>query len=202
LVRLLTLPDTGWRDNIVQDPDKDRVRAADEPHPFPANKLFATPIPVGQPLSPKEEGLGNAAGRELVGRLRAHLEDDGTYEGVAISPDGTLIAGAGPKDLITLWDAASGTKRGTLLGGVKGVAFTADGQWIIGLGRYQSGLAIWETSTGRLLRNLNTPAREMAVTPDKRLVTLARNGTLALWISPTASSSRNTRRKAPANSTQ
>jgi WD40 repeat protein len=148
------------------------------------NEPFAEKIPVGPPAPAQEKGLDDGVtGRELAGAARPPLAEGNRFDSIHYSPDGTLIAVAGPENFVTLWDVATGKKRGALSAFttyMRDARFTADGQWVVGLDRAGT-VSVWETATGRYLRSIQAKARAFTLTPAKQLVTTADKGRLDLW---------------------
>ena len=119
----------------------------------------------GKVAASSRDGSGRiwevASGRELV---RAESEKSGWAVGVAVSPDGKLLATVhGNAPGVSLYDAVSGVKRHDLLppnGGQPGgythsssVAFTPDGQ-SVAAGVPGVGLVFWDAATGQRGRTL------------------------------------------------
>ncbi len=119
-----------------------------------------------------------ATGRELRSLAFEQGENIAVQDGIAISPDGNLLAaftqnvkgslkGIETKLQITLWETASGRKAQTIkvqssaqpaLGKVieAKLGFSTDGRWLAL--RDSESLKIWETATGRAVSSL-APAR-------------------------------------------
>lgn len=125
---------------------------------------------------------------ERVATLRLSL-DYGQMSSLAISPDGTLLAGGGTIGPVHLWHLPDGTPAGVLDGpGVWALEITPDGRFLLGAG---SGLStgavrIWELPSGRPVADLPYPGvRCLAVTTDSRLVAAgSTDGTVRLWELP------------------
>jgi RNA polymerase sigma factor (sigma-70 family) len=133
-----------------------------------------------------------ATGRELR-RLPGHegLPGWGSLRFVAFSPDGkTLASGVSPSGVVRLWDVSAGKELRKLRSPVRRwlghAAFSPDGK-IVAAAADRHVILLWETATGRLLRQLDggeqlTVAVPIAFAPDGR--TLASGGlgeTLRLW---------------------
>jgi WD40 repeat protein len=102
--------------------------------------------------------------------------------GVAISPDGTLVATASlTDDTIKLWNASDGRFLRTLagsFGGISAVAFTPDSQHLASAGAMPFGSPVsdallWRVSDGAIEMQFHAPSTELhsvAVSPDGALV--------------------------------
>jgi WD40 repeat protein len=90
---------------------------------------------------------------------------------VLYSPDGRWIASGAWDHTIRLWDAATGEACATLQqpGVVWGLAFNAEGNWLVGGGDYGGELLLWDVATGQLRSRMRAPGnrvRGVAVHPD------------------------------------
>jgi WD40 repeat protein len=114
---------------------------------------------------------------------------DGTLASVALSPDGTRVAGgtqAGSR--VLLWDARTGKLERTLdadhRGPVEGLAFSPDGAWLVS-GGTATAVYLWETATGTRRAHLDqhkAGVRAVAFAPDgDRVATAAEGGRIAIW---------------------
>jgi RNA polymerase sigma factor (sigma-70 family) len=135
-----------------------------------------------------------ATGRE-VRRLPGHEGQGpagfGSLRYVAFSPEGKLLAtGVSYSGIVRLWNAATGKELRKLhcpdRGWLGHVAFSVDGK-LVAASANNHCVMLWETATGRLLRQLdgkekNSFAGPIAFSPDGK--TLASGGlaeTLRLW---------------------
>jgi serine/threonine protein kinase/WD40 repeat protein len=95
-----------------------------------------------------------------LGSYSVSTLDLGGDQGLAFSPDGTLIAGtcvlfgdaAGPKGVVKVWELTSGkevlSKSDGAVGGVA-VAFSPDGRYVLA-GGYSFAVLVWDVSTREL----------------------------------------------------
>jgi WD40 repeat protein len=140
------------------------------------------------------------AGR-VVGRLGGHQD----CNGVAISPDGRLTAGAvilpGEPDFdghtLRLWELTSGREVCTLRGHTRGIGaltFSPDGRLLataVGRWGYSKPISsppevrVWDTFRGRevaCFRGAGTDASSLSFSPDlRRLISGHEDGTLLVW---------------------
>ena len=123
-------------------------------------------------------------------------------EGVAFSPDGTLLATAGADGTARLWSVATGAPVRTLAGhgrgllGVKivnGVGFSPNGRLLATIG-YDSSARLWDVATGEAVHTLVGPKKghfhlgvqALAFSPNGTLLATAGPGASArLWSVPT-----------------
>jgi RNA polymerase sigma factor (sigma-70 family) len=149
------------------------------------------PLPAGAVLR-----LGTVRFRHGAGLLAA-----------AYSPDGKTLASAGDGGLIRLWDAATGKPIRTLrqpgLNAILTLAFSPDGRMLASGGfvagaRWRGGeppspVALWDTSSGRIVRTFTAPGTvyTAAFSPDGR--TFAAGGefdSVMLWNAATGAKER------------
>src|SRR5262249_21500411 len=112
---------------------------------------------------------------------------------VAFSPDGRLLAAAGPGNTVRLWDAATGKEQRALAGHqqeVTSVALSADGN-LLAAASQDGAVRLWHTATGQPLRTLSVPGgatrvafgrdSRPAARPEGLLATGGADGTVRLW---------------------
>lgn len=102
------------------------------------------------------------AGRLI--RTIGKSEDIGYVEGLAVSPDGKIVATSDVGGEISLWEIRTGKLVGKFDGGFSGgdaIAFSPDGRTLAAGGRNQN-ILLWETKSGGGLRwgLLPLPAKE------------------------------------------
>src|SRR5262245_61373152 len=90
-----------------------------------------------------------ATGKELM-----KLPMNGWVRGMAVSSDGSLVAGSALRDDFRVWDAKTGKEIFKLhghgqMGGLRRVQFSADDQRLVSFGD-DSYLRVWDTLTGKL----------------------------------------------------
>ena len=91
-----------------------------------------------------------------TGSAGLKLTHDGWVRGLAVSPDGALVAGSALRNDLRIWDAKTGAERRKLpgngeMGGFRIVQFTPDSQRLIAWGD-DMYLRVWDTHTGKLIR--------------------------------------------------
>ncbi|MGH2557013.1 MAG: eIF2A-related protein [Actinomycetota bacterium] len=136
-----------------------------------------------------------AESKALIRTLTGHR---GSVFACAASPDATLILSAGADWTVTIWDAATGIKRTTLVGhapldtsglviaphpvGVNACAISPDGSFVISAGFRE--LKIWDVATGEERATLlhDNQVRDCAVSPDGSFVVSAsQDWTVKVW---------------------
>jgi WD40 repeat protein len=146
-------------------------------------------LPDGQRLvSAGEDGTiriwGARDGTE-IGQVTGH---SGPIWCMALSRDGRLIATGGSDGAVRIWDLATGRLRriceGNHSGGVWPVVFSPDGRTIASAGWQDGKLFLWETSTGKLRRQIPHPTgiKCVAFTPEGNcLVTGGNDSVIRFW---------------------
>ena len=98
--------------------------------------------------------------------------------GLAVSPDGKLLASASWDHSVRLWPLDGGAPR-VFEGNsqnVNGVAFSPDGRALVSAG-YDATLRIWTIADGgEAVRNLPTPLNTVAIAPDGEIVAAGADG--------------------------
>ena len=113
-------------------------------------------------------------------------------DGIAFSPDGSLLASASADNTVKLWDVATNREVRTLAGhavGAKAVAFSPNGQ-LLASGSLDGEVKIWDVATGRELRNLtgNGSVSAVAFSSDGRWLAVGNMGnSIKLWDASTGS---------------
>ncbi len=122
-----------------------------------------------------------------TGDLLLTVTGDDWLAGVALSPDGKLLATCGGDKVIKLWEAATGAPVKTFKGHkswVWGVAFSPDGKTLASSSADKT-IMLWNVETGELLKTLNghlDRVRNIAFSRDgKRLASSSWDGTARLW---------------------
>jgi len=114
----------------------------------------------------------------------------GTFGGVfalAVSPDGSKLAGACLDSYVRVWDAATGKELGCWKGHADratGVAWAAGGRVVVSCG-FDHTVRVWDAATGELRHTLAAhagPVVRVAVAPDGRhFLSTAQAGSLFVW---------------------
>jgi WD40 repeat protein len=129
-------------------------------------------------------------------KLILNLHTASGINGVAFSPDGTLLAGAGLTsiDAVFLWNMSNGDRVATLHDpggeGVTDVAFSPDGT-LLAAANASGSTYLWDVATDTLVATLTGPGvqagpnahwvNSVAFSPDGTLLAAAQNHHVYLW---------------------
>jgi WD40 repeat protein len=140
----------------------------------------------------------------VTGRPGLVLVQDHWVRDVAVSPDGSLVAGSALENDLRVWDAKTGEQRFKLrgngrLGGKRLVGFTVDGARLVAWGDDEC-LRVWDTRNGKLLveawptgeaddddpfaherRMMDTALAGSAISPDGSLFALNSNAAVRVF---------------------
>jgi WD40 repeat protein len=137
--------------------------------------------PDGATLAVGEED-GTVATWDIAADLPSTTLPEGSspVNSVAFSPNGQTLA-VGSEAGTGIWDAATGNLPGD--SGVGSVAFSPNGQ-TLAAGSADGGVALWDTSTGKLVLSLpdGSAAQSVAFSADGKTLAVGKvNGTVNLW---------------------
>src|SRR5262249_50251292 len=124
--------------------------------------------------------------------IRTLRGSQGWIRAIALSPDVSVVAGAEWGPTIRFWSTANGEERLRITlpsrnqdyRGDWPLVFTPDGKSLISgsADNMNNTLYLWDTSTGKELRQIKHPASRLAVSPDGRMLApTSRDGILHLW---------------------
>jgi WD40 repeat protein len=107
---------------------------------------------------------------------------------IAVSPDGTRIAGAIGDRTVRVWNAATGRVLDVLRGHrdlVRDLAFSPDGR-LLASASYDNTVRVWQPGTERVrvLRGHTASVDQLEWSQPERLVTGSTDGTLRVWDVP------------------
>jgi len=137
----------------------------------------------GSDLKVVLQDLGAGTSRTLIGHT-------GDVNGLAFSPDGTLLVSVSTYREVKVWDVASGTLARSLMGGITGsadaVAFSPDGTILAAAINQNAGVVqLWNTATFSATRQLASSTkiiRGLAFSADgAKLATAGEDQTARVW---------------------
>jgi RNA polymerase sigma factor (sigma-70 family) len=130
-----------------------------------------------------------------TGKQRGQLGDNPNgVNGLALSPDGKLLAACGYNDnTIRLWDLANNKEVRSLKGHtsvIVSVAWSADGKTLVSGSYYDKTIRVWDAVTGKQRRVIQANQEwvgDVALSPDGETVAAGayRDGTIRLWSAST-----------------
>ncbi|HEY6962400.1 MAG TPA: WD40 repeat domain-containing protein [Gaiellaceae bacterium] len=137
-------------------------------------------------LAARGDELAAASGRAVVVRGGARFTEKAPVDGLALSPDGTLVATAGTDRVARIRDARTGRLRIELRGhrdAVTSVAFSPDGTRVA-TASADHDVRVWDARTGRQLLLVHAHfgrVASVAYSPDGRWLVTAGPKTVGLF---------------------
>ena len=117
-------------------------------------------------------------------RLPGHTRK---IRGIALSPDGNILASMSVDRTIRLWNINTGKLIHSLIGGYKylSVRFSPDGKTLVSWSELGLVTRLWNTSTGKLIHTFTAPNHKVtrvAFSPDgKTIASGSSRGDIRLW---------------------
>ena len=110
--------------------------------------------------------------------LHSFPSEDGAWISVALSPDGTLIAGSTQSE-IRIWEIGSGQLRQTLVGPGVGLAFSPDSAQLASGSKTE--VTLWNIASGQKLRAMQGAGLALVFSPDGTALASAGEADKAGW---------------------
>jgi WD40 repeat protein len=121
---------------------------------------------------------------DLAVAERMRLENQGSVNALAISPDGRWLVTANSDNTARIWDATTGKERARLehQGEVTQVAISPDGQWLV-TADIDHRARIWDAVTGKVRSRLEheSAITAVAVSPNSQWLVTCSNDTARIW---------------------
>jgi RNA polymerase sigma factor (sigma-70 family) len=118
-----------------------------------------------------------------TGKALARIQDRSIHV-VALSPNGRIVATAGPSSVIVFWDGETGQELGRTAGGsFQSLAFAPDGS-ILASGDWKGQVRLWDVAKRSAVFSLNAQAggvRRLAFADNRRLATAGWDTTVLVW---------------------
>jgi WD40 repeat protein len=146
--------------------------------------LYAGCAKWGMPVLHGAVAAFDTASGEELWRTKGTI---GGVFGLAVSPDGTKLAGACLDSFVRIWDAKTGKELACWKGHadrVTGVSWCLDGK-ALATGGFDHTVRIWDSATGTVLQTLAghaSPVVRVVAAPDgKHLVSTGQAGAICVW---------------------
>jgi WD40 repeat protein len=189
---------TGDRDGKVKIRDAATAKTQREITVCDPKRGSALALAFGKDDTVLYSGCGNWSMPVLHGTVAAYDPSDGkelwrtkgTFGGVfslAVSPDGTKLAGACLDTFIRTWDAKTGMELACWKGHgdrATGIAWALEGKAVVSCG-FDHTVRVWEPASGTCLHVLAghaSPVVRVAISPDgKQVISTGQAGAMCVW---------------------
>jgi len=124
------------------------------------------------------------SGREMR-ELSFKASPQAENSSLAFSADASLVAFAKTSESVCVQEAVTGRERYCVNAGFsktpQRVQFSSDGRWLVTATANSTTLKLWDTRTGQLIRELNTPRDSVT---NFRVISFSRDGSLIAAVAP------------------